>query len=245
MKFETLLYNAHQRSEKLLAVLIDPEKIDEPSLLRTLAVVETIENAVIFVGGSMVQPKNSVWVVNAIKKHSTKPCVLFPGNPNQITYHADAILYLSLISGRNPDYLIGHHVNSALELKKSKLEVIPTGYILIDGGRVTSVHYVSNTLPIPSDKTDLLISTAVAGELLGLKAIYLDSGSGALAPVSGTMIQAVRENTSLPIIVGGGIASVEDMQKAFDHGADVVVIGTAIEKDVRFLTQLKQSTSLC
>ena len=169
-------------------------------------------------------------IISSLKKECEIPIVLFPGNHSQISNKADGILFLSLISGRNPEYLIGQHVNAAPVLAKSKLEVIPTGYMLIENGKATSVEYISQTKPIPRNKTDIALATAMAGEMLGLKMIYLEAGSGAKHPVPVKMIKSLAATLKIPIIVGGGIRSKKQMQKAFKAGADIVVVGTAIEK---------------
>ena len=191
-----------------------------------------------FVGGSLIINNMLDEVLGGIKKHCDIPLVLFPGNSFQLSYRADAILFLSLISGRNPELLIGKHVVAAPFLKMSPLEIIPTGYLLIDGAKMTTVQYMSNTIPIPADKTDIAMSTALAGELLGLKMIYLDAGSGAHQPISTEMISHVSEVISVPLIIGGGIS---DPQKVYDNmlaGADLVVVGNAIEKDTSLITDM-------
>ena len=167
-----------------------------------------------------------------------KKIIIFPGDNSQISSSADAILLLSLISGRNPDLLIGKHIQSSYVLKKSGISILPTGYILVDGGISTSVQYISNTKPIPADKFHIAASTALAGEQLGLKFTYLDAGSGALNPVSMKMISSVRKEISCPIIVGGGIKSYEQLENAWLSGADIVVVGNAIEKNSALIQQL-------
>jgi putative glycerol-1-phosphate prenyltransferase len=166
--------------------------------------------------------------------------VLFPGDNLQINSHADAILFLSLISGRNPDLLIGKHVISAPILKDSGIEVVSTGYMLIDGGTPTSVSYMSNTTPIPANKRDIAVCTAMAGEMLGLKLIFMDAGSGALNPVGENMISAVKKSIDIPLIVGGGIRSAEKAKAAFEAGADVVVVGNAIESNKDLIREIAQ-----
>ena len=169
-------------------------------------------------------------VVAQIKKKTTLPIVLFPGNASQVVGNADALLLLSLISGRNAEFLIGQHVNAAVQIAKTNLEVIPTGYILIDGGVATSVQYMSATQPIPANKVDIATATALAGELLGLKMVYLEAGSGARNPVSSEIISSVRDTLHIPIIVGGGLRSVAEVERVWNAGADIAVVGTAIEK---------------
>ncbi|MCB0813121.1 MAG: phosphoglycerol geranylgeranyltransferase [Flavobacteriales bacterium] len=179
-----------------------------------------------------------------VKDLSDRPVVLFPGSPAQLSGHADALLFLSLISGRNPELLIGHHVTSAPTVKALGLEAIPTGYLLVDGGRMTTAHYVSQTSPIPHDKPGIAAATALAGELLGLKAIYLDTGSGAPRTVAPDMVKAVRQAVDLPIIVGGGIRSTEQAQALCEAGADMLVVGTAFEEDPERVFALREAVTL-
>jgi len=179
--------------------------------------------------------------ISYIKKHSSIPVVLFPGSLLQISEKADGILLLQLISGRNPEFLIGNHVIAAPFLKKSHIEVIPTGYMLIDSGKISSVEYISNTKPIPAEKNDIAVATAIAGEMLGLKMIYLEAGSGAPGPINLSMISDVKKNISVPLIVGGGIKSGEDLKAVFNAGADIIVMGTAIENNISLLTEISNS----
>lgn len=222
-----------------LAVLIDPDKNqDEQKLQQLVGKINVLKPAFIFVGGSTVDTVVFDRCVETIKKNSAIPLIIFPGSHHQIHARADGILFLSLISGRNPDYLIGHHVEAAHLLKKMSLEVIPTGYLLIDGGKNSSVQYVSQTTPIPSDQDSIAIKTAVAGEMLGMRAIFLDAGSGALNAVPLRMIREVRKNISVPLIVGGGLRTAEGVSEALHAGADLVVIGNKIEEDFDFLLEL-------
>lgn len=225
------------RSQRSLAVLIDPDDLDESGLVQCLN--RCIENAIdfIFVGGSLVTSSNIHEVVNFIKSYTNIPCVLFPGHAIQIAAEADAILFLSLISGRNPELLIGQHVVAAPVLKRSNLEVIPTGYMLVNSGRPTSASYMSNSQPLPNDKPNLAASTALAGEMLGMKLVYLDAGSGAEEPISQKIIRSVKNNLSIPLIVGGGLNSKEKIRRAFDAGADMVVIGNGIQKNLDLMTE--------
>jgi putative glycerol-1-phosphate prenyltransferase len=230
-----LINQGLKTKKKLFALLIDPDKHTEPSLHETLNIANQNPGpAIILVGGSLLF-NHIEETVDFIKQNTQIPVVLFPGNSVHVTPKADAILLLSLISGRNPDFLIGQHVIAAPALRRSKIEVIPTGYILIDSGIETSVQYMSNTLPIPRSKNDIAIATAMAGEMLGLKVIYLEAGSGALNPVPPSMIKAVKKETKVPLIVGGGLNSVTLVEDALINGADMVVIGTAIEKNTRFI----------
>ncbi|MGB1121595.1 MAG: geranylgeranylglyceryl/heptaprenylglyceryl phosphate synthase, partial [Saprospiraceae bacterium] len=191
-----------------------------------------------FVGGSLVVNNVMNDCIKRIRQVSNIPIIIFPGSTLQINYNADAILFLSLISGRNPDLLIGRHVESAPILHRSKLEVISTGYMLIDGGKPTTATYISNTLPIPRNKSDIALCTALAGELLGMKTIFMDAGSGAELPVPTNMIQTVSSQISIPLIVGGGIRTPEKAAKNVAAGADVIVIGNAIEKEPSLLLEL-------
>lgn len=232
------IYQSIGQKRKLLAVLVDPDKCTT-QLLNIICDKRNKEILdFIFVGGSLVS-KNINDTIIELKKRTEKPIVLFPGNSNQLSDKADALLMLSLISGRNPEYLIGQHVNAAPIIARSKIEVIPTGYILIDGGVSTSVEYMSNTRPIPRDKIDIAIATSLAGQYLGLKMLYLEAGSGAQNPVPIEMIKAVKENVNIPIIVGGGLRTKESIEKAYQAGADIVVVGTAIENNPDLLTMLK------
>jgi putative glycerol-1-phosphate prenyltransferase len=197
----------------------------------------TVQNAcmakadLIFVGGSLLTSATFDRCVALVKQWSDRPVVLFPGSPAQLSRHADAVLFLSLISGRNPELLIGHHVTAAPTIRALGIEAIPTGYMLIDGGRPTTVSYVSQTLPIPQDKPGIAAATAIAGELLGLRTVYMDTGSGAIRTVSPEMTAAVRKSVDLPIIIGGGIRDAATARALADAGADVLVVGTVFEED--------------
>ena len=224
--------------EKLLAVLIDPDKmkIDNLSFF-----CEKLNNSItthVFVGGSTVDDNVMDDYINEIKNHINLPVVIFPGDVSQISNHADAILFLSLISGRNPDYLIEKQVQSVSKLKNSGLEIIPTGYILIENGKETSVQRVSKTKPLKRDNVRLIADTAKAGEYLGKKLIYLEAGSGAKHPINLEIIHCVKQELNIPLIVGGGIRSTKQLYEAFDSGADLVVIGTAFEEDENFIKEL-------
>lgn len=227
-----------QNHLKGLAVLLDPDKIDFETLPDLIH--DCILNKVgyFFVGGSLITNFQLVELVGFIKKYCEIPVVLFPGNSLHIEPTADGILLLSLISGRNPEFLIGQHVISAPILKNSGLEILSTGYILVDSGQQTTVSYISNTTPIPHNKPEIAACTAMAGEMLGMKLIYLDGGSGAKNPVSDKMIAKVKKSVDLPIIVGGGINSIEKAKTAFEAGADIIVIGNKIEENPNFITDL-------
>jgi putative glycerol-1-phosphate prenyltransferase len=235
------LQQRHAEKKKSIAVLVDPDKAEDPSKLLHLINLAS-ENCVdyFFVGGSLVTSTNLSEVVRCIKKNVTIPVVLFPGTAIQVDASADAILFLTLISGRNPELLIGQHVVAAPILKNTRLEVIPTGYMLINSGKITSVAYISNTMPIPDDKYSLAASTAMAGQMLGLQAIYIDAGSGAEKEISARMIAAVRKSIDIPLIAGGGINSARKAITALEAGADMIVVGNALEKDPDLLTEVSE-----
>lgn len=222
------------RNEKLLAILLDPDKIVWENLNHLISKINLSPATHIFIGGSLVESNRLDELVLKIKQESNLPIVLFPGNPSQISKNADAILFLSLISGRNPDYLIEHQVNAAPVLKNSNLEIIPTGYILIESGSETAVEKVSKTKPIDRNNIKLATNTAIAGEMLGKKLIYLEAGSGAKNLVPAEMIVKVSQNIEIPLIVGGGIIDLKGIENAYKSGADMVVIGTAFENNINF-----------
>jgi len=225
---------------KKFAVLVDPDKSTPASLKKLAGIAEKAGVNYFFFGGSLLMHGKGEAQIRILRDHSDIPVVLFPGSTLQVFPNAHGILLLSLISGRNPDMLIGKHVESSAMLKASKLEIIPTGYMLIESGRPTSVSYISNTLPIPSDKPDIAVCTAITGEMLGLKLIYMDAGSGAQNPVPAGMIQQVKKEISVPLIVGGGISDPEKARKALKAGADVIVIGNAIEKNPRLIPEVAE-----
>ncbi|MCB7481654.1 geranylgeranylglyceryl/heptaprenylglyceryl phosphate synthase [Christiangramia sediminis] len=217
-------------NRKLLAALIDPDKFDESKVSEFVQKLPK-DATHIFIGGSTVEKDRTCAVVKTIKNVSKLPLILFPGDHSQISSHADALLFLSLISGRNPEFLIEQQVRSVEKIKNTNLEIIPTGYILIDGGRETSVERVSKTIPLSQNDIQQIVNTALAGQYSGKKLIYLEAGSGAKFPVSSAIIQAVKAALDIPIIVGGGIRSTQQLQLSYDAGADLVVIGTAFEND--------------
>jgi phosphoglycerol geranylgeranyltransferase len=217
--------------KKLFALLIDPDKIMMGKLTSTIEIAEKANVDFIFIGGSLVVTNKLNEIVLHIKKETSIPLVIFPGNPSQVSRYADGLLYLSLISGRNPDLLIGQHVVSVPMVRESGLEVISTGYMLIDGGEPTSISYISNTTPIPSNKNEIAVCTALAGEMLGMKTIYMDAGSGAKTPITESMIKAVASQIKIPLIIGGGIREPEKAYLNCKAGADMIVVGNAIEKD--------------
>ena len=233
------ILNQFSKKQGQIAVLIDPEKVQDESLLEDLLKKASFAGVdYLFVGGSTVTREEFQFCIECIKKHSDIPLVIFPGASYQVSEQADALLYLSLISGRNPDYLIGHHVASASEVYDMQLEVIPTGYILIDGGTNSSVAYVSQTTPIPSDKTSIITRTAKAGILQGKQLLYLDAGSGAKNPVPSEIVSQLSE-LQVPLIIGGGIRSIEKIHEVRDAGANVIVIGNKIEENIDFLLDIK------
>lgn len=228
------------KGEKHLVVLIDPDKMEVEDLSSFLRKLNESVAKYIFVGGSTVDDNATEALVVEIKKHSNLPVVLFPGDVTQITNHADALLFLSLISGNNSEYLIGKHIKAVQMLRTSHLEIIPTGYILIENGKQTAVEKVTNTKPLPRENISLITDTAKAGELLGMKLIYLEAGSGALHPVPPELVSKVKSELNVPLIVGGGIRTKKQLDEAYKAGADMVVIGTAFEDDSSFFNELKK-----
>lgn len=219
-------------SKKKFAVLIDPDKPSDKEIIDIVEKSKKVGVDFFFVGGSLLTTDSLDNCIKLIKSHCDIPVLIFPGNSLQISKWCDGFLLLSLISGRNSEMLIGRHVIAAPYLKLYGNEIIPTGYMLIDGGKQTSVSYMSNTTPIPHDKDDIAMCTALAGEMLGLKIIYLDAGSGALNPVSAEMISKVKQTIEVPLIVGGGINTPEKAAAASKAGADIVVVGNALEKSI-------------
>ncbi len=236
------LEKSKSSARKLLAVLIDPDfGQDDARLERTVQNACMAKADLIFVGGSLLVTDAFDDCVKRVKELSDRPVVLFPGSPAQLSRHADAVLFLSLISGRNPELLIGHHVTAAPTIKAMGLEAIPTGYLLVDGGAPTTVSYVSQTLPIPHDKPGIAAATALAGEMLGLRTIYMDTGSGARRPVHPNMVTAVRQNVNCPIIVGGGVRDAQTARALCEAGADVIVVGTAFEQDPELIFAMSEA----
>ena len=235
------LVTKKQAGKKSFAVLIDPDKVNSSSLdeLIDLAVAAKVDY--LFVGGSLVISNQLDEVVQQIKSNCSIPVILFPGSPSQVSKFADALLYLSLISGRNAELLIGQHVISAPSVKQSGLEIMSTGYMVIDGGAPTTVSYISNASPIPSDKNEIAMCTAMAGEMLGMKLIYMDSGSGAKKPVTESMISSVASVINIPMIIGGGIIEPEKAYRNCKSGADVIVVGNAIEKDAGLIQEMAEA----
>lgn len=228
------ILEAKKNGQKLLAILLDPDKIVWEQLDHLLAKINESPATHIFVGGSIVQSTILEDLIAQLKQKTNLPVIIFPGDPSQISPQADAILFLSLLSGRNPDYLIEYQVQAAPILKKTNLEVISTGYILIESGNETAVARVSKTEPLNRENFDLALATAQAGEMLGNKLIYLEAGSGAKKPVPLEMIALIAQNIEIPVIVGGGIVDLHGIKEAYNAGADLVVIGTAFENDSHF-----------
>lgn len=237
--YKTILLN-RELNHKMIAVLIDPDQCKGSLLAGTVAALKSDTPDFVFVGGSHTLTTSVDSLIELLQDEVKTNIVLFPGNASQFSVRADAILYLSLLSGRNPEFLIGQHLNSAIAIKNSNVEVIPTGYLLIDGGKPSSVEYISNTRPIPRDKNEIALSTAVAGELLGMRLIYLEAGSGAEIPVPAEMIEYVSNGLSLPLIVGGGVKSVEQLNKAYEAGADIVVVGNVFESQPSKISEFVQ-----
>lgn len=226
--------------EKLLAVLIDPDKFKIENVVAFFSKLNASVATHVFVGGSTVDKDVTGVLVADIKKNTKLPIVLFPGDITQITDEADALLFLSLLSGRNPEYLIEKHVKSVSRLRYSKLEIIPTGYILIESGKVTAVQKVTGTKPMDRKGISNIVDTSVAGQLLGMKLIYLEAGSGAKLPVDLDIISQVKRELNIPLIVGGGIRNIKQINDAYLAGADMVVIGTAFENNEMFFEDLNK-----
>ena len=231
------ILKSKKRNKKLFAVLIDPDKFN----LEVIREANRCDVDIILIGGSKIKKGKFISCVNAIKKSSKIPLVIFPGGKDQISNKANAILLLSLISGRNPDFLIGEHIKAAQQLRQSKLQIIPTGYLLIGGGKMISTQKVSKTSPIKHSDISLAVSTSIAGEMLGMKMIYLEAGSGAKKTLTSKMISEVKKNISIPLITGGGINSPALATAHCKAGADIIVVGNAIEKDFRLIEQISRT----
>lgn len=230
----TQILQSKSEKVKLLAILLDPDKIHWNHLSHLIEKIKHSPATHVFIGGSHVQTNILDDLIVALKQKIELPIVLFPGNPSQISDKADGILFLSLISGRNSDYLIDHQVDAAPVLKKTQLEIISTGYMLIESGGETAVERISKTRPLDRTNLNLAVATAQAGEMLGNKLIYLEAGSGARQAVPLEMIEKVAQNIKIPLIVGGGIKDLQGIQDAYTSGADLIVIGTAFENDSNF-----------
>ncbi len=226
--FRKILINK-EANKKMLAVLLDPEQCKGAVLASTVAALKIKSPDFIFIGGSLTSSSVDS-LIGVLREETSSKIISFPGSAIQFTPNADALLFMSLISGRNPECLIGQHVLSSVAIKKSGIETIPVGYILIEGGQRSSVEYMSNTLAIPRDKKEIALSTALAGELLGMYIIYLEAGSGAKSHVPADLITYVKQGINLPLIVGGGITSLQELKECYDAGADIVVIGNYFER---------------
>lgn len=240
--YEQLLHKS-QNGIKSFAVLLDPDKLDDNALKKIIKLSKESSIDYFFLGGSLLSKYNLPEIIDAIKVHTNIPVVLFPGGYLQVEPSADAILLLSLISGRNADFLIGQHVVAAPIIKQSKLEVLPTGYLLVDCGKQTTASYISNTTPLPYDKPSIAAATAMAGEMLGLKLMYLDGGSGAMQPISTQTITAVKRSVDCPLIVGGGLNSIDKASAALNAGADLIVVGTGIESDPTLMVEISKKVA--
>lgn len=238
MTLQENLKTAASKKQKAFAVLLDPDKVTLESASKIIRLAVESKVDYFLVGGSLITNESLGEIIRLVKEESNIPAIIFPGSNLHIYPKADGILLLSLISGRNPEYLIGQHVAAAPLLKRSGIEILPTGYILVDCGRQTTVSYISNTTPVPFDKPEVAACTALAGEMLGLKLIYLDGGSGALKPIAPEMISKVKSSIEVPLIVGGGISSPEKATVALKAGADMIVVGNAIEKEPSLLVEI-------
>lgn len=239
------IQNTRKLGKKLFAILVDPDKQNADELKQIITKAKLAKADLFFVGGSLLTNDSLNSCIETLKSNSDIPVVLFPGNAMQVNDKADAILFLSLISGRNAEMLIGKQVITAPILKQSSLEVLPTGYMLIDSGKPTTVSYMSNTTPIPYEKNEVAACTAMAGEMLGLKCIFMDGGSGALNPISEKMIASVRQSIDTPLIIGGGISSGEKAAANCRAGADIIVVGNAIEKDENLIEEIANAIHNC
>lgn len=239
MKRSDSLYRKFADGKKKFAPLIDPDKYSSGKMKEVADLCESSRVDFILYGGSLLIRDHFESHLDILKSHCQSPVILFPGSFFQVSGKADGILLLSMISGRNPDLLIGNHVIAAPYLRASGLEILPTGYVVI-GDTSSAVAYMSHSAPIPSDKEDIAASTAMAGEMMGLKIIYLEAGSGAAMPVPPALISRVRQSIDIPLIAGGGIRTVKQARAALDAGADTVVVGNALEKDpglIRLMTE--------
>lgn len=237
--FQTLL-SAIKEGERLLAILIDPDKMELESLSFFIAKLNASKATHVFVGGSTVEALRTDELIRSLKMLTSLPVLLFPGDISQLSSHADALLFLSLVSGRNPEYLIGKQIEAVSILRTMQLEIIPTGYLLIENGKETAVERVTQTKPLPRHNIQHIVDTAVASQLLGMKCIYLEAGSGALEPINSKIIQAVKRELTIPLFVGGGITSIKQLDRAYEAGADMVVIGTAFEENASFFEELNK-----
>lgn len=227
--------------EKKLAVLIDPDKQRIDQLAERVRLAHHARVDYFLIGGSLLTRDTFHEAVRMVKQETDRPVVLFPGSAWQISEDADALLFLSLISGRNAELLIGQHVQAAPLVHQLNLEVIPTGYMLVDGGTPTTASYISQTAPLPANKPEIAVATALAGKYLGMQLLYLDTGSGAAHPVPSEMLRKVKKACDLPILVGGGIRTPDQAAAIARAGADIIVIGTAAEQDPSILPGMVQA----
>jgi phosphoglycerol geranylgeranyltransferase len=232
------LTKALHNGKKMLFVLIDPDHFEEKRFENLLLPASENKIDAFLVGGSLITKGNTEETIRVVKKHTDIPVCIFPGNYMQISPLADAILFMSLISGRNPDFLIGNHVIAAPLLKHTNIEIIPTGYILVDSGRLTTAHYMSNTLPIPANKPEIAACTALAGQMLGLKCIYADAGSGASQPITTDFVKTVCDEIHIPLIAGGGIRTPDTAVSLAEAGATALVVGNAAESDPGLIAEI-------
>jgi putative glycerol-1-phosphate prenyltransferase len=245
MNIYNYILDSKKEGKKLFSILVDPDKQDKNALLSIIEKATVAKADFFFVGGSLLTHDSLDSCLVILKENSDIPVILFPGNAMQVNDKAEGILFLSLISGRNADMLIGKQVITAPILKQSSLEVLPTGYMLIDSGKPTTVSYMSNTTPIPAEKDAVAVCTAIAGEMLGLKLIFMDGGSGAKNPISETMITAVSKSVDCPIIIGGGISSGKKAIANCKAGADIIVVGNAIEKEINLISEIADAIHNC
>ncbi len=230
-----------RHGKKSFAVLIDPDKVNDNEMQQLIDTAVSAKVDYFLVGGSLVISNYLDECLQFIKRSCNIPAILFPGSPSRVSKYADALLYLSLISGRNPELLIGQHVVSAPFVKQSGLEVMSTGYMVIDGGAPTTVSYISNASPLPADKNEIAMCTAMAGEMLGMKLIYMDAGSGAKRAITESMIKIVADHIETPLVIGGGILEPEKAYLNCKAGADVIVVGNAIEKDASLIKEMSDA----
>ncbi|MBL4593454.1 MAG: geranylgeranylglyceryl/heptaprenylglyceryl phosphate synthase [Flavobacteriales bacterium] len=235
--YQSILKNTNSNI-KMFGVLIDPDKQNVKELIGTIKLCNEADIDYFFVGGSIITHGDMQKTTRLIKENSTKPIIIFPGNPDQVSEYADAILFLSLISGRNPEFLIGHQVTAAPLIKKTNLEVIPTGYLLVDCGTTTTAIYVSDTNPIPHNNSEIAANTALAGEYLGLKLTYIDGGSGAKKCISKEMITKAKSALNGPLIIGGGIRTPEAAEEIYKAGADIIIVGNGAEQNRNLITEI-------
>lgn len=231
-----MVLSKFKSAKKQLAVLIDPDKVNHNELVDIVAKIEAAGASYIFIGGSLLFSSLNE-SIKQLKKHTKLPVVIFPGGAQHVSPHADAILFLSLVSGRNPEFLIGQQVASAPIIRQAKLESVSVGYVLIDGGCETTVSYMSNTKPIPPNKPEIAAATCMAAEMIGMHSLYLEAGSGAKNHVPPQLIQKVKQNVSIPVIVGGGIKNGKQLASVFEAGADIAVIGTALEQNFELIEE--------